>query len=79
MSRFAVIGTGLQAAALAAILAAGGHQPVPVPTRRPEFEPDFDMNQLLDDPGKRAERERRKADRKTRMRDAQRRAFEGVL
>lgn len=79
MSRVAVIGTGLQAAALAAILAAGGHQPVPVPARRPEFEPGFDMNQLLDDPGKRAERAERKADRKARLRDAQRRAFEGVL
>ncbi|MND96335.1 hypothetical protein D3C76_1410170 [compost metagenome] len=76
MSRLAVIGAGLQAAAIAAVLSFGNQLAV-LPTRRREFEPDFDLNQLLDDPGKRAERDARKADRKARMRDAQRRAFTG--
>ena len=76
MSRVAIVGAGVTAAALAAILSAGHHVAV-MPTRRPEFEPGFDLNQTLDDAGKRAERQARKADRKARMQDLQRAAVEG--
>lgn len=77
--RVAVIGgatRSLAAVALGAILAAGNQVAV-MPERRREFEPGFDLNTLLDDAGKREARQARKADRKERMRAAQRAAAEG--
>lgn len=76
MSRFAIVGAALPAAALAAILSAGHHQVV-MPTRRPEFEPGFDFNELLPDAGNREQRKARKAERRGRLQAAQRAAIEG--
>jgi hypothetical protein len=75
MSRTA-FAAALPGLAIAAILA--NAQPVVMPTRRREFEPDYDLNQLLDDAGKRGERKARKAERKARLRAAQRSAVEGL-
>ena len=76
MSRVTILGAALPAAALAALLSAG-HQVAVLPTRRREFEPGFDLNQLLDDAGKRAARKIRKAERRGRLQAAQRAAAEG--
>ncbi len=80
--RVAVIGGGrflagaLPAAAMAAILAAGNQVAV-MPERRREFEPNCDLNELLEDAGKREARQARKADRRARLQAAQRAAVEG--
>ncbi|QNJ57394.1 hypothetical protein Dolphis_88 [Pseudomonas phage Dolphis] len=66
----------LFALAAAGVLHAAPSVPV-LPERRREFEPGFDLNQLLDDAGKRGERQARKADRRERMKSAQRAALEG--
>lgn len=82
MSRVAVISGGrflvgaLPAIAMAGILSAGNQVAV-MPERRREFEHGFDLNQLLDDAGKRGERQARKADRRERLKAAQRAAVEG--
>lgn len=82
MSRVAVISGGrflvgaLPAIAMAVILSAGA-QVALMPERRREFEPGFDLNQLLDDAGKRGERQARKTDRRERLKAAQRAAVEG--
>lgn len=75
--RVAVVGvTGLTAAALAGVLLANA-QPAVMPERRREFEPGFDLNEMLDDAGRRAQRKARKAERKARLQDLQRAALEG--
>ena len=75
--RVVVVGvTGLTAAALAGVLLANA-QPAVMPERRREFEPGFDLNKMLDDAGRRAERKARKAERKARLQDLQRAALEG--
>ena len=75
--RVAVVGgTGLAAAALAGVLLANA-QPAVMPERRREFEPGFDLNEMLDDAGRRAQRKARKAERKARLQDLQRAAVEG--
>lgn len=75
--RVAVVGgTGLAAAALAGVLLANT-QPAVMPERRREFEPGFDLNEMLDDAGRRAQRKARKAERKARLQDLQRAAVEG--
>lgn len=74
MSKIYVI--GLQTLALAALLGFNT-QPAIMPTRRRVFEPDFDLNRSLSDPGKHRERELRKAGRKLRLRDLQRKALTG--
>lgn len=66
-------GRTMTAIALAGVMLAGNQLAIPTARRR-EFEPGFDLNQLLDDPGKRAERQARKAERRERLREAQRRA-----
>lgn len=74
MSRF-----GLAAAfaiAVGGILSAAQHVAI-MPTRRREFEPGFDLNEILDDAGRRAERKIRKADRRGRLQAAQRSALTG--
>ena len=76
MSRFAVLGAALPAAALAALLSAG-HQLAVLPSRRREFEPGTDLNHMLDDAGRHAERKSRKAERRGRLQAAQRAAAEG--
>ena len=76
MSRIALIGSCIPAAALAAVLATNA-QPVVLPTRRPEFEPNTDLNQLLSDAGRRLERAERKAFRQQRLRETCYRAFTG--
>jgi len=76
MSRFAVIGQALPAIAMAALLSAG-HQVAVMPERRRDLEPGFDLNELLDDAGKRGERQARKTDRRERLKSAQRAAVEG--
>lgn len=80
--RVAVVGgTGLAAAALTAAALAGvllaNAQPAVMPERRREFEPGFDLNEMLDDAGRRAQRKARKAERKARLQDLQRAALEG--
>ena len=76
--RVAVVGLscGITAAALAGVLLANAH-PVVMPERRREFEPGFDLNEMLDDAGRRADRKARKAERKARLLAAQRAAVEG--
>ena len=74
MNRVLIVGAGaLKAAALSAALMNAGSVPVVMPSRRPELEPGFDMNLLIDLEGK-AER---KADRKSRLKAAQAKAFGG--
>lgn len=69
--------SALLAVAAAGALMASNQQAI-MPTRRPEFEPGyFDMNNLLEDPGKHQQRKARKAERKDRLKAAQRRALEG--
>lgn len=81
MSRVAVIGAGrflssaIPVIALAGVLHAAPSVPI-LPERRREFEHGFDLNQLLDDAGKRGERQARKADRRERLKAAQRAAVE---
>lgn len=85
MSRVAIIGhvhpTKVNLTALLlAVAAAGilhGAPPAVMPTRRPEFEFGCDLNDLLDDAGRRLERKARKAIRRDRMMAAQRSAVEG--
>ena len=75
--RIAVVGSiGITAAALAGVLLANA-QPAVMPERRREFEPGFDLNEMLDDAGRRAQRKARKAERKARLQDLQRAAVEG--
>lgn len=75
--RIAVVGSiGITAAALAGVLLANA-QPAVMPERRREFEPGFDLNEMLDDAGRRAQRKARKAERKARFQDLQRAALEG--
>lgn len=75
--RVVVVGvTGLTAAALAGVLLANA-QPAVMPERRREFEPGFDLNEMLDDAGRRAQRKARKAERKARLQYLQRAALEG--
>jgi hypothetical protein len=65
---------------LVAVAAAGflhASQPMVMPERRREFEPGYDLNDLLDDAGHRAKRKARKADRKARMQELQRAAVTG--
>lgn len=76
MSRVAVVGAGVTAAALAAILSAG-HQVAVLPERRREFEVGVNLNDMLDDAGRRADRANRKAEKAERLRALQRRAFQG--
>lgn len=76
MSRVALIGAGAIAIALATVLSASGHKVV-MPERRRELEPGYDMNLMLDDAGRRAERKARKAERKARMQNLQRAALDG--
>ncbi len=81
MSRVAVVSGGrflasaIPAAVVAAMLSAG-HQVAIMPTRRPEWQAGFDMNDLLADAGKRAERKGRKAERKQRLQYLQRAAVD---
>ena len=70
------------ASLLVAVAAAGflhASQPMVMPERRREFEPGYDLNEMLDDAGKRAQRKVRKAERKARLQDLQRAAVEGRL
>lgn len=68
--RIAVVGSiGITAAALAGVLLANA-QPAVMPERRREFEPGFDLNEMLDDAGRRAQR-------KARFQDLQRAALGG--
>ena len=82
MSRVGVVSGGrflanaIPAAVVAALLSAGNQVAV-MPTRRPEFEPGYDLNQTMDDAGKHAERKARKAERKQRLQAAQRAAVAG--
>jgi hypothetical protein len=65
---------------LLAVAAAGvlhNSPPAVMPTRRPEFEVGCDLNDTLDDAGRRAERNRRKLERRDRMMRIQRSAVEG--
>lgn len=72
MKKVLVLGANaLCAAALSSALLNAG--PAVMPTRRAELEPGYDMNDLIDLEGK-AER---KADRKSRMKAAQAKAFGG--
>lgn len=74
MRKIAIIGgDAIRAAAIAAALLNTGAMPVVMEPRRPEFEPCYDMNDLIDLEGK-AER---KADRKSRLKAAQTKAFGG--
>lgn len=65
----------MPAVTLVAMLLAGD-QPAVLPARRPEFEPGFDLNGLLDDAGRRAERKLRKDLRQSRLMAARRAALE---
>lgn len=82
MSRVAVVSGGrflasaIPAAVVAALLSAGNQVAI-MPTRRPEFEPGFDMNRLLSDPGRREERKQRKSARRAKLQELQRDAVEG--
>ncbi|BCP56244.1 hypothetical protein K32_48610 [Kaistia sp. 32K] len=67
----------LFALAAAGVLSCAQATPV-MPTRRPWLEPNFDLNQLLGDAGRRGERQARKADRRARMQDLQRAAAGGA-
>lgn len=70
MKKVLVLGANaLCAAALASALFNAG--PAVMPARRAELEPGYDMNDLIDLEGK----EKRKADRKTRLKAAQAKAF----
>ena len=62
--------------ALAGALSAG-NQPAVLPTRRRSFEPGFDLNRGLFDPGKCRERQLRKLARRLRLRDLQAQAVQG--
>jgi hypothetical protein len=75
MSRTSMLLSAGLAAAAAAILASA--PPAVMPTRRPEFEPGFDMNRLLSDPGRREERKQRKSARRAKLQELQRDAVEG--
>ena len=66
----------LKAIALAAVLVAS-HAPAILPTRLRAFEPGFDLNRGLFDPGKCRERQLRKQARKQRLRDLQAQAAKG--
>ena len=64
------------ALALAGVLGAGS-LPTILPTRCRAFEPGFDLNRGLFDPGKCRERQLRKQARKQRLRDLQAQAAKG--
>ncbi|MBB3017644.1 hypothetical protein FHR70_000684 [Microvirga lupini] len=64
----AVAAAGLLAKAPAAIM----------PTRRPEWQPGYDMNALLDDAGRRAERALRKVARRSKLQQLQAQAAGGA-
>ena len=64
------------ALALAGVLGASS-LPTILPTRRRAFEPGFDLNRGLFDPGKCRERQLRKQARKQRLRDLQAQAAKG--
>ena len=66
----------LKAVALAAVLGVS-HAPAILPTRRRAFEPGFDLNRGLFDPGKCRERQLRKQARKQRLHDLQAKAAKG--
>lgn len=73
-------GRATLASLLLAVAAAGlmcQAAPTVMPTRRPELEPGYDLNQLLADAGNREQRKASKAERKARLQDVQRAAFEG--
>lgn len=62
--------------ALGAVLIAGGQLAI-MPTRHRAFEPGFDLNRGLFDPGKCRERQLRKQGRALRLRDLQAQAVQG--
>lgn len=62
--------------ALAGVVSVG-NQPAVLPTRRRAFEPGFDLNRGLFDPGKCRERQLRKLARRMRLRDLQAQAVQG--
>lgn len=64
----------LKAVALAAVLGVS-HAPAILPTRRRAFEPGFDLNRGLFDPGKCRERQLRKRGRQQRLRELQAQAI----
>ena len=64
------------ALALAAVLGASS-LPTILPTRRQAFEPGFDLNRHLFDPGKCRERQLRKQGRQQRLRELQAQAVRG--
>lgn len=71
--KIAIIGgNALKLIALSALLSAGSG-PAVMPVRRPELEPDYDMNDLIDLDSKAD----RKEDRKARLKAAQSKAFGG--
>lgn len=61
---------------LGTLLAAGSQLAI-LPTRRRAFEPGFDLNRGLFDPGKCRERQLRKQGRALRLRDLQAQAVQG--
>lgn len=71
--RIAILGQGLSAMTLAALLSTMPSAKVVMPTRRPELEAGFDFNQLIDLDEKR----RKRADRKAHLKAAGSRAFGG--
>ena len=62
--------------ALAGVVSVG-NQPAVLPTRRRAFEPGFDLNRGLIDPGKCRERQLRKQGRQQRLRELQAQAVRG--
>lgn len=62
---------------LGTLLAAGSQLAI-LPTRRRAFEPDFDLNRLLFDPGKCRERQLRKLSRRLRLADLQAKAVRKI-
>lgn len=66
----------LKAVALAAVLGVS-HAPAILPARRRAFEPGYDLNCRLPDPGKCQERLLRKQARKQRLHDLQAQAAKG--
>ena len=73
MSRVGIIGHGLSAVTLVALLAGLPGAQVIMPTRRRDLEANFDFNSTIDLDGK----NRKRAERKAHLKAAGSRAFQG--